>query len=329
MTSKATKTSRKDHAANMDPPEAARSDLNMATLIRVLDEHRQSLSAEFRLSFSNLEAKLEKLQAMSVEHGEKIASLEGNANQVDERLKSLEATCTVLQDSNTRLQAKVTDLESRSRRNNIRVIGLPESLEGPHPTAFFSEFLTEVLGQQVLSSPPEVDRAHRSLASKPRPDERPRPVIIRLHYYQQKEKIIREARAKRGSLVYRGHPIAIYEDYAPEVLDQRLKYREVLAGFYNLGFKPALLFPARLVISTKEGDLQGLSGYQIKGEMCADRIKRAECLVLASTFARPDVAGLLERTCWACLSWLTCISGISFPSCFSTQKKLDPRQVLL
>lgn len=49
-------------------------------------------------------------------------------------------------------------------------------------------------------------------------------------------------------------PVAIYEDYAPEVLEQHSKYREVLSELYNLGLKPALLFPARLTIITKDGD---------------------------------------------------------------------------
>ena len=40
-------------------------------------------------------------------------------------------------------------------------------------------------------------------------------------------------------------------------------------------------------------DLQGWSGYQIKGETSADRIKRAECLVLASSFARSDIGGVI------------------------------------
>ncbi|KAI4794421.1 hypothetical protein KUCAC02_032074 [Chaenocephalus aceratus] len=101
---------------------------------------------------------------------------------------ALEATCATLTDSNVKLLAKVTDLESRSRRNNIRIVGLPESIEGPHPSTFFPKLLMEVFGEGVLDSPPECDRAHRSLTNKPKPGQRPRPVIIRVHRYQQKEK---------------------------------------------------------------------------------------------------------------------------------------------
>ncbi|KAJ3581370.1 hypothetical protein NHX12_008525 [Muraenolepis orangiensis] len=43
-----------------------------------------------------------------------------------------------------RLKAKNIDLEGRSRRNNLRIIGLPESIEGPRPTAFYSEVLVKM-----------------------------------------------------------------------------------------------------------------------------------------------------------------------------------------
>ncbi|KAJ3595055.1 hypothetical protein NHX12_004360 [Muraenolepis orangiensis] len=78
-----------------------------------------------------------------------------------------------------RLKAKNIDLEGRSRRNNLRIIGLPESIEGPRPTAFYSEVLVKLFGDQVLQTPPELDRAHRTLAAKPRQGDNPRPVIVK------------------------------------------------------------------------------------------------------------------------------------------------------
>lgn len=79
--------------------------------------------------------------------------------------------------------------------------------------------------------------------AKPRPGPRPRPIIIRLHNYQQKDIIIYEDRAGRGKLQYRG---------SPSLLKYRnSKYCEVMLDLYKLGLKPALLFPARLTIKAK------------------------------------------------------------------------------
>ncbi|KAG8558445.1 hypothetical protein GDO81_016995 [Engystomops pustulosus] len=53
---------------------------------------------------------------------------------------------------------KIEDLENRSRRSNIRMVGLPESITLPHLHRIFSETLPQLLGMQ---SPVKVERAHR------------------------------------------------------------------------------------------------------------------------------------------------------------------------
>ena len=79
--------------------------------------------------------------------------------------------------------------------------------------------LKEVFGG-VLDSPVECERAHRALAPKPPPNQRPRLVIIRLLRFQAKDKIIRYARTMRGKLKFRDHSILVFEDYPPEVMEQ-------------------------------------------------------------------------------------------------------------
>jgi len=111
----------------------------------------------------------------------------------------------------------------------------------------------EIFGNQVLQTPPELDRAHRSLAAKPRQGDRPRPVIVCLHRHQTKELIVRGARKRRNDLKYHDSPVRIYEDYCPDVLEQRAVYRDVMAKLYNLGLRPALLYPAKLQITLKDG----------------------------------------------------------------------------
>ncbi|KAI4901974.1 hypothetical protein NFI96_006075 [Prochilodus magdalenae] len=79
------------------------------------------------------------------------------------------------------LTTKCEDLEGRQRRNNIRLFGVPEGIEGPRPTEFVSELLQELLR---LEQKPILDRAHRSLRAKPKSSEPPWPFIIRVHLYQ-------------------------------------------------------------------------------------------------------------------------------------------------
>lgn len=177
MAAKTTKQSKKDQKAEASGDDG--KEVNMAAIASLLEEHRVALSADFNTAVSTLEVKLDQIQTAVTDHASKIALLETHVNAQDERVQALETTCAILTESNAKLLAKVVDLESRSRRNNIRIIGLPESIEGPRPSIFFSELLAEVFGDGVLESPPECDRAHRSLSDKPKPGQRPRPVIIR------------------------------------------------------------------------------------------------------------------------------------------------------
>lgn len=79
-----------------------------------------------------------------------------------------ETIITVMKRQKT-LQQKRTDLECRSRRNNIRIVGVAEGEEGNSVIRFMS-----VLLKRELPLPTDLDFkiqwAHRSLTLKPRPD---------------------------------------------------------------------------------------------------------------------------------------------------------------
>lgn len=52
---------------------------------------------------------------------------------------------------------------------------------------------------------------------------------------------------------YRGSLVQIFEDYTPEVAEERAKYWSVMAYLFNLALRPMLLFPARLQITLENG----------------------------------------------------------------------------
>ncbi|CAI5638889.1 unnamed protein product [Oreochromis niloticus] len=241
MASKSAKANKKEDAS-----------LTLEAITTLLQQHRDELASEFKNSFNALDSKLDQVRQAQEEQAERVSSLELATEDLSQRVADLESMCAALREDNNQLKNKVTNLESRSRRQNIRVLGLPEDTESGRPTHFFSNLLCELLGKEILQSPPELDRAHRSLAVKPPAGRPPRPVIIRLHRYQIKDLIIREAR-RRGKFDYRGVPIRIVEDYSPEVLNQRAQYKDIMSELYGRGLRPALLFPARLRITQASG----------------------------------------------------------------------------
>lgn len=54
----------------------------------------------------------------------------------------------------------------------------------------------------------------------------------------------------------------MYEDYPQEVVNKRREYKAVMSSLYELGLKPALLNPARLRITQKDGMRKWISSVE-------------------------------------------------------------------
>ncbi|KAI4894558.1 hypothetical protein NFI96_004454 [Prochilodus magdalenae] len=140
------------------------------------------------------------------EFKETLGSLTEAVSAHDARIDSLESALKKMEGVNTALQQKIEDLEGRSRRNNIRIIGVPEGAEGKRPTDFVAELLPKLLGEENFNLPLVVDRAHRSLQPRPADGARPRPIIARIHLFQVKEKIM-QLRRLHGPLQFRSNKV--------------------------------------------------------------------------------------------------------------------------
>ena len=200
--------------------------VTMGSISRLLETQKTAITDQFQMSFSSLENKLtsitdsltdhsnrlgklesdcavqeERLQAAENDisvYAERLGMLETNCAGREERLNDAEREISVLRKQCSALAAKALDLESRARRCNIRIVHCPESLEGPRPTVFFAELLSEVFSDVLGGQVVEIERAHRSLEAKPAPGKPPRPVIVCLLRFQVKDKIIRHARTTKG-----------------------------------------------------------------------------------------------------------------------------------
>ncbi|KAJ8416268.1 hypothetical protein AAFF_G00382900 [Aldrovandia affinis] len=185
------------------------------------------------------------LQTTVSDHADKISLLENSQNAVTDRLAELEAQCASLAADNVMLKVAVDDSENCFRRQNIRVIGIPEGEEGTNPTAFMGSFLKEVLGEETFTDQPVIDRAHRTLATKPPPGKPPRAMLVRLHYYQTREMILRASR-ERGQLSYKGKKIHIFPDYSAALARRRVEFKDVKAQLHQAGVKFGLVYPAKV-----------------------------------------------------------------------------------
>uniref|UniRef100_A0A3Q2PRN6 L1 transposable element RRM domain-containing protein n=1 Tax=Fundulus heteroclitus TaxID=8078 RepID=A0A3Q2PRN6_FUNHE len=142
------------------------------------------LSSTVDTRFVELNGSISSLKAALSDICDRVTSTEAAVGSQDRRISELEKRHDSLAAQWSLQQAKLEDLEVRSRRQNIRIIGIPERAENGRPTDFVCKLLPKLLGEDNFDRPIEVDRAHRSLTQAK--DGKARAIIVRLHYFQER-----------------------------------------------------------------------------------------------------------------------------------------------
>lgn len=210
----------------------------LAKAVGVIQASINSFREENRASIASLHTTLNAL-------GQRITSVEEGLNELDKRLDGVELSQTSLAKENCELREKVSYLENYTRRQNIRIVGIKENIEGTKPTEFIANLLVELFGEDNFQMSLPVDRAHRSLAPKPRDGDKPRPFIVKLHHFQTKERILRLAREK-GALTYNGSRIHIFPDFSPDINKRRAAFSDCKQMLHAAHIKFGMYFPATL-----------------------------------------------------------------------------------
>ncbi|KAG7504929.1 hypothetical protein JOB18_019734 [Solea senegalensis] len=235
-------------------------DARLQTVCIELREELATTKKEIQISISTLEE-------ATASHQKTITELEKSASLHSDDVTALQHQVTRLNSEVGKLTEKCEDLEGRSRRHNIRIIGVPEGIEEPRPRDFVADLLKDVLS---LDKKLLIDRVHRTLRRSPDPREPPRPFLLRLHYYHVLEDILRKASAAK-QLYFRGKRIQIFPDYPPTVAKRRALFnraRELLRD--KPGVRYGLLYPARLLV-THNGTQASFTDPK-KGEEYAERL---------------------------------------------------------
>lgn len=111
------------------------------------------------------------------------------------------------------------DLDNRGRRRNLRVRGIPETVEGPQLQAAVWGIFNTLLGR-----PPdalvEMERCHRALRPRGRDTDPPRDAVCCLVSFTQKEDILCLAR-NHAHLAYEGARIQLFQDLSAITLQHR------------------------------------------------------------------------------------------------------------
>ncbi|KAK7878234.1 hypothetical protein WMY93_034368 [Mugilogobius chulae] len=107
----------------------------MADLKVVLEEIR-SFREDNNTRLGEIKEEISKMSA-------RLDEAEGRIERAEERIQNTEDAMTEIINLQIRLEDKLMDLESRSRRENIRIYGVPETAERDSPT--MSDFVEKLL----------------------------------------------------------------------------------------------------------------------------------------------------------------------------------------
>ncbi len=160
----------------------------------------------------------------------------------------------------------MTDMEDKSRRNNIRLVGLPEGMEGSDVAGFLrvnlSKWIPSLRGRDI-----EIDRAHRVYDGRKNSD-RPRTLIFRVLRWHDRSEILKGAwQAYPVKCTQDNVTLLFFPDFSPVTAAKRKSLVPVLRSMTALGLQPFLAYPA--VIKLRHGGEQ----------RCFNSLRKAEDFV--------------------------------------------------
>ncbi len=142
-------------------------------------------------------------------------------------------------------------MEDKSRRNNIRLVGLPEGPEGSNAAGFLranlSKWIPSLKGRDI-----EIDRAHR-VYNGGRGSDRPPTLIFRVLRWHDRSEILKGARqAYPVKCVKDNVTLLFFPDFSPATAIRRKAFNPVLKKITSLGLAlkwighvPSLFFVAQ------------------------------------------------------------------------------------
>lgn len=227
-----------------DRERSPREDSRVADLVSGLPT-----KSDLALMRSGLEKVIKKeLSAVRTDLAQVLERVEETEQRLDRHanaIRDLKSSTRNLYIAHRMALYKLEDQENRNRRNNIRIRGLPEATRDDDLAASVRGIFNTLLGNQA-DHPLKIDRVHRALRPRNLSTDTPRDIICRLHYYEEKEIIMKKAR-EAESLDFDGAILSFFPDLARETLERRRALKPLTEKLRNAAISDRWGFPSALI----------------------------------------------------------------------------------
>uniref|UniRef100_A0A671ULT5 L1 transposable element RRM domain-containing protein n=1 Tax=Sparus aurata TaxID=8175 RepID=A0A671ULT5_SPAAU len=171
----------------------------------------------------------------------------------EDKLQNTEDILSEMITTQEKLQLKLTALEAYSRRETLRLYGVPEGAEsGSQSMTHFVEKLLRENLNIPSSTALQIQRAHRAPSSPPPDRSQPRSVLVKFLCFTVKEEVLKLAWQKKG-FTWNNSKINLDHDYPPEIMAMRKEYAEARRILKEKSLRFRTLYPARLKVFYEEG----------------------------------------------------------------------------
>ncbi|KAJ1152837.1 hypothetical protein NDU88_005612 [Pleurodeles waltl] len=239
-----------------DNTEKQSNPVSLETIYQSIMEHREESKSESRrtqLACRKMHIQIRRVAKTCSEFATRMEEVETRISHLEDEAGSQQVTREAMEKQLEDTHWKLTNLEDRLRRNNLRVMGIPEGAEGSDTHSFMVALFKEAFPDlQQWDWDREIQRAHRFPFNRAGLTPagvivRSRAMLISLLNFQARQAVYDRARPNSRSKA-KGCEFFVWPDFCHTTVEKRWRLRQLIQPLQNKGAQVFLLNPAKLKV---------------------------------------------------------------------------------
>ncbi|XP_063819155.1 LOW QUALITY PROTEIN: uncharacterized protein LOC135057187 [Pseudophryne corroboree] len=214
--------------------------LTVGSMKALLLSFKDEVAEEFRASLHTCQQTIDEFGGRTDHLETKMEEVVGSHNALITSHDQLEIEVSLLQD-------KVTEMEDRSRRNNLNLRGVPETVSNSsihdYTISLFRKLTSSFTSSDLL-----IDRIHHLPKARNAPADVPSDVLMQIHFFHVKEALLKVARPSSATAEAMGS-LQLFGDFSRDLLLKLRSFQPVTSALRRVNIPYRWGFPTKLLIS--------------------------------------------------------------------------------